>query len=44
MVNNLERRVPLSGLRSVVYPTGEVAGVTTLSPYRSSCKRPGASG
>ena len=30
MVNDLERREPLSGLRSVVLPTGEVTGVTTL--------------
>ena len=30
MANDLERREPLSGLRSVVHPTGEVTGVTTL--------------
>ena len=30
MVNDLERREPLSGLHSVVHPMEEVAGVTTL--------------
>ena len=34
MVNDLERREPLSGLRSVVHPTGEVAGVRTLQEQR----------